>query len=125
MLLLARYARSAANTLKSRSVASGCKHSTTECVRCVLLGRVGNLEAGERVNESARGTLVHLFFSPIQIPHPLGASAEERALHHRSRISYTSTKVLVIWNKEFFYDFYYILIVIHYTLKILILQFRE
>ena len=35
----------------------------------VLLGRVGNLEAEERVNESAR----------VHLPHPLGASAEERA----------------------------------------------
>ena len=68
---------------------------------CVLLGLVGNLEAGERVNESARGTLERgkreerplrllafpssrrpkrtFFFSPIHLPHPLGASAEEKA----------------------------------------------
>ena len=49
----------------------------------VLLGRVGSLEAGERLKESARGTLgtssqVHLLFSPIHLPHSLGASAQER-----------------------------------------------
>ena len=47
--------------------------------RCVLLGRVGNLEAGERVEKSARGTLgrgnfpssqAHLLISPIHLPHP-------------------------------------------------------
>ena len=39
---------------------------------CVLLGRVGNLEAGERVNESARGTLVkaHLLFPLPPSPPP-------------------------------------------------------
>ena len=55
---------------------------------CVLLSRVGNLEAGEKGNESARGTLGTPFrlpvvpsapsFSPYPPPHPLGASAEER-----------------------------------------------
>ena len=60
----------------------------------MLLGRVGSLEAGERVKESARGTLclsvfpssqAHLLFSPIHLPHPLGTSAEERVLEGSGR----------------------------------------
>ena len=51
---------------------------------CVLLGRVGNLEAGKRVNERARLPVVPsapcFFFFPVPLPHPLGASAEERAV---------------------------------------------
>ena len=61
-----------------------------------VFGRVGSLEAGERVRESARRRLGREkreetprlsrlpvvpsapCFSPIHLPHPLGASAEER-----------------------------------------------
>ena len=47
------------------------------------LGHVGSLEAEERVRESTRGA--HLLFSPIHLPHPLGASAEERVLYPTSK----------------------------------------
>ena len=69
------------------------------------LGRVGSLEAGERVKESARGTLgkgnafpsscrpKRTFFFPIHLPHPLGASAEERAQALRVEENFHATLI--------------------------------